>query len=181
MENMRSTRWLAAVAVALILPACGGGPSGQKQQNAVFSDPDIETFPNEGQEHVPVGTVVVYGTDPPTSGPHYPDPQDGGFFDHEIASGYLVHSMEHGGVIIYYSPAVTNDQKHELQHLAEAHRGTFDQVVCVPRNDPTYPIILTAWTHRLRLTEYDQARIDGFVTLFLGHGPEHAAMDGDGN
>jgi hypothetical protein len=177
---MGNKRWLAAVAVALILPACGGGPGGQTQ-NSIPADPDIETFPDEGNTHVPVGTVIVYGTDPPTSGNHYPDPQDGGFFDHEIAAGYLVHSMEHGGVIIYYSPAVTDDQKTALKTLAAQHPGSFSQVICVPRNDPTYPIILTAWTHRLRLTTYDQDRIDGFVTLYLGHGPEHAARDGDGN
>lgn len=181
MDSMRIKRWLAAVATALILPACGGGPSDQTKQSPVPTDPDIETFPNEGQEHVPVGTMVVYGTDPPTSGNHYPDPQDGGFFDHEIAAGFLVHSMEHGGVIIYYSPAVTDDEIKELKKLAKAHPGSFSQVVCVPRNDPTYPIILTAWTHRLRLATYDQARIDGFITLYLGHGPEHAAMDGDGH
>jgi len=46
--------------------------------------------------------------------------------------------------------------------------------VVVPRNDATYPIILTAWTHRLRLTSYDAARIDGFLTLFIGQGPENA-------
>jgi len=181
MDSMRIKRWLAGVATALILPACGGGPSGQKQQAPVPTDPGIETFASEGQEHVPVGTVIDYKTDTPTSGPHYPDPQDGGFFDHEIAAGYLVHSMEHGGVIIYYSPAVTGDDKKALQKLAKQHPGSFDQVICVPRNDPTYPIILTAWTHRLRLTAYDQDRIDGFIALYLGNGPEHATMDGDGH
>ena len=32
-------------------------------------------------------------------------------------------------------------------------------MVVVPRNDAAFPIILTAWTHRLRLTTYDQNRI----------------------
>src|SRR5262245_21191422 len=129
-------RWTAALTVAAILPACGGKP-GSSSQEPVPTDPGLETFPNEGQIHVPVGTVVVYGTDPPTSGNHYPEPQDGGFFDHEIAAGYLVHSMEHGGVIIYYNPAtVTNDQQKELQKLAIAHPGSFDMIICVPRNDP---------------------------------------------
>jgi uncharacterized protein DUF3105 len=173
---MGGNRFPAALLAAVLLPACGG-PGGSHHESPVPTDPGIETFPSEGQTHVPEGTVIVYGTDPPTSGPHYPVPQSGGFFDHEIAAGYLVHSMEHGGVIIYYNPAtVTKDQKDDLRRLAKAHPGTFDMVICVPRNDPTYPIILTAWTHRLRLTTYDQARIDGFVTLFLGHGPEHDPM-----
>jgi lysophospholipase L1-like esterase len=81
--------------------------------------------------------------------------------------------MEHGGVIIYYNPAtVTDSQKYSLMLLARAHPGIMAQVVCVPRNDPSYPIILTAWTHWLRLSTFDQSRIDGFMTLFLGQGPE---------
>jgi hypothetical protein len=171
---MAAKRWLAAVAAALILPACGGGPSGQNQRTPTPTDPDIETFASEGQEHVPVGTVIVYATDPPTSGPHYDSPQEGGFFDQEIAAGYLVHSLEHGAVVIYYSPAVTDDQQKALQRLAKQHPGTFAQVICVPRNDATYPIILTAWTHRLRLTAYDKDRIDNFCTLYLDQGPEKA-------
>jgi hypothetical protein len=168
---------MAAVAAALILPACGGGPSGQKTQTPAPGDPDIETFPSEGSTHVPVGTVIVYQTDPPTSGSHYEEfVVDGGFFDRELPAPYLVHSMEHGGVIIYYSPAVTDDQKNQLMQLAQDHPGRYSQIVCVPRNDATYPIILTAWTHRLRLTAYDKDRIDGFVALYLGNGPEHDPM-----
>jgi acyl-CoA thioesterase-1 len=168
--------------LALMLPAFGSPNSGgsgivavvpKLNQTQTFSDPGIETFPNEGQVHVPVGTVVVYMTDPPTSGNHYPSPQAGGYFESPIAAGFLVHSMEHGGVIIYYNPAtVTDAQKYTLKLLARNHPGIMAMVVCVPRNDPIYPIILTAWTHRLRLTTYDQSRIDGFVALFLGQGPE---------
>ncbi|HVR83579.1 MAG TPA: DUF3105 domain-containing protein, partial [Planctomycetota bacterium] len=90
-----------------------------------------------------------------------------------ILPGFLVHAMEHGGVIIYYNPAViTPDETNTLKALAQAHQGVFGQVCCVPRNDATYPFILTAWTHWLRLTSYDQSRIDNFISLFLGQGPE---------
>lgn len=170
--------------IALVLPACGssGGGSGSGSGNPggmgvnlgfFYSDPGIETFPDEGHTHVPVGTVVTYYTDPPTSGNHYPNPQAGGYFEIPIAAGFLVHSMEHGGVIVYYDPAVlTTAQKNALKALAAAHPGIFGMIVCVPRTDPTYPLILTAWTHRLRLGAYDQARIDGFLGFFLGEGPE---------
>src|SRR5262245_52598278 len=130
-------RWLAALAAALILPACGGGPSGQKTQTPTPGDPDIETFPNEVTiNHVPVGTPIVYRTDPPTSGDHYEEfVAYGGFYDYEIQPPYLVHSMEHGGVIIYYSPAVTADQLNELRDLVKGHTDKYAQIVCLPRND----------------------------------------------
>lgn len=159
---------------ALILPACDL-PPGMSRGMPRYSDPEIETFPDEGHEHVAVGTVVSYKTDPPTSGPHYPNPQPGGYYLVPIESGFLVHSLEHGAVVLYYNPATTSsaERKH-LKALARAHPGVFGQVVAVPRDDPSYPVILTAWTHRLRLSTYDEDRIDGFLTLFLGQGPESA-------
>jgi len=166
-------------AVALVLPACGSS-SGSGQPAAAaprpvspYADPGIETFPDEGHNHVPVGTVVVYQTDPPTSGNHYPFPQAGGYYETPVDSGFLVHTMEHGGIIFYYNPAtVTAPQKDAMKALAHDHLGLYRAVVCVPRNDPVYPLILTAWTHRLRLAVYDQSRIDAFFALFWAQGPE---------
>jgi hypothetical protein len=83
-------------------------------------------------------------------------------------------------VIIYYdSDHVGKRDLDKLKRLAAAHPGDFGQVVVVPRNDSIDPIILTAWTHRLRLTEYDQTRINGFLALFLGNGPEAPPMPGE--
>lgn len=163
--------WRAAwiLAVAGVLPACSS--NGNDPQGIV--DSGIETFPDEGNTHVAVGTTMTYDTDPPTSGSHYPVPQPGGFYASAIPAGYLVHSLEHGAVVVYYDAAVVPEADlAALEDLAAAHPGNFSQVVCVPRSDSIYPVILTAWTRRLRLTQYDQTRIDGFVALFLGQGPE---------
>ena len=120
--------------------------------------------------------MIVYLTDPPTSGNHYPDPQDGGFFDHEIAALPRSTPMEHGAVIIYYNPATLTRRSAERAESAGA--GPLRVVLADhlrPADDATYPIILTAWTHRLRLTTYDEPGSDRhFVTfLYLGNGPEH--------
>ena len=168
-------RALILAAVATILPACGTSNDGTPTTSSGMTamDPGIETFADEGNTHVPVGTVITYNTDPPTSGNHYPDPQEGGFYTKVIDPGFLVHTMEHGGIIIYYDKAfVAAGDLDKLKKLAEDHKGDFSTICVVPRTDPTYPIILTAWTHRLRLSQYDQTRIDGFVTLYLGQGPE---------
>jgi len=176
---------VGVILAALAVPACGGRPEtnfasgGPVSPGPTYTDPDIETFPNEGQTHYPVGTPIAYQTDPPTSGDHWPDPQEGGFYTQPIASEYLVHSLEHGAVeVYYYEPALTGGQRKRLQDLARAHPGLFSQFIAVPRNDGTYPIICVAWQHRLRLTSFDSARIDGFIALFLGNGPEHAPMPG---
>jgi hypothetical protein len=47
-----------------------------------------------------------YNSDPPTSGPHYPQPLNAGFYDtnnYKYPAGYLVHNLEHGYVIFWYN------------------------------------------------------------------------------
>ncbi len=158
-------------ASALAIVSCGD----HKQTIIGPPEPQVETFPSEGQLHVAEGTPVTYNTDPPTSGTHWPTAWPGGFYDTVIPSGYLVHSLEHGGVVIYYNaPALTTAQLDTLRARAAAYAASFSPVVVVPRNDAVYPVILTAWTHRLRLPSYAQNRIDDFIGMFRGHGPENA-------
>src|SRR5204863_8201736 len=109
-------RTLVLLALALTVPACGGKPDHSSSQALKTPDRDIETFPSEGSEHVPVGTQITYLTDPPTSGSHYAEfLAEGGFYTTEINPPYVVHSMEHGGIIIYYSPQVTPEQLDRLR------------------------------------------------------------------
>ena len=58
-----------------------------------------------GRDHVPVGTQVEYKTNPPTSGPHFADPAKPGIYERVIDDSNLVHSLEHGYVIISYNCA----------------------------------------------------------------------------
>lgn len=57
----------------------------------------------ESREHRPQGEKIDYQQNPPTSGPHYPEPAKPGVYDQPVADGYLVHSMEHGYIIIWYN------------------------------------------------------------------------------
>src|SRR5689334_3656943 len=149
---------LASVA-AVLVPACSSGsnheaprastastgPTATTDPTTKFTDPDIESFPfDPGGDHVPLGTTIVYPTDPPVSGPHYEEfVAEGGFYTYTVPPPYLVHSLEHGGVVIYYNDQVTPDQLNHLRDLANQHLGRYAQVVVVPRSDATYPIILT--------------------------------------
>ncbi len=64
--------------------------------------PGIEAL-QEGREHVPPGSVVNYEFNPPTSGNHYGEPSKPGMYDIPPADGNLVHSLEHGYIIISYN------------------------------------------------------------------------------
>jgi len=63
----------------------------------------IETFANQGRDHVPAGTVRQYNSNPPTSGPHYAEWEKPGVYNKVLEDGKLVHSLEHGYVIISYN------------------------------------------------------------------------------
>ena len=52
--------------------------------------------------HVPDNTIVNYSTNPPTLGPHSASWITKGFYEEPRHDGNLIHSMEHGYVIISY-------------------------------------------------------------------------------
>ena len=162
---MRIPVRLLSVLLAISLAGCGGGLS--------LDTEDVIEFPDEGAAHVAEGTPITYDTDPPTSGTHYAVAQPGGHYTREILPGYLVHTMEHGGIIIYYNATVTEAQQNELREIIQPHLGEFATVIATPRNDPEFPIILTAWRHWQRLRAYDANKIRDFIDVFLGQGPEN--------
>lgn len=165
----------AAVVVlllALLLPplgGCGGGSSPERNER-----PAVERFADEGREHIDPSEMPTYRTAPPTSGPHYPEPTLPGFYREETPRpGNLVHALEHGNIVIYYDPVrVSAADQERIRALCEQYFGLFDGVIAVPRTDPDYPVILTAWRARLRLPSYDTEHVAAFLDEFRGRGPE---------
>lgn len=137
---------------------------------------DVERFPSQGRSHVSPGTGIDYATSPPTSGPHYGDWTDAGYYEETPAAGYLVHSLEHGAVVIYYDPdALTPEAEESLRAFAGAHQDQWASVVVAPNpnDDPESPYVLTAWRTMLRMDEYDPEVVRAFLAEYLGRGPEN--------
>ncbi len=79
----------------------------------------IETFPNLGQQHVAIGTIVKYNSNPPTSGSHYPVttgtvPAPTGVHTSPIQNEIQVHNLEHGHIGIQYTAALSTDIRDAL-------------------------------------------------------------------
>jgi hypothetical protein len=73
----------------------GVKPASGESFPIMVSSPHIEKDTDPGP----------YNSDPPTSGPHYPDEAETGFFDtniYQYPAGYLVHNLEHGYIIFWY-------------------------------------------------------------------------------
>jgi hypothetical protein len=133
----------------------------------------VQTLPDEGRDHIWPDHPAEYKNMPPTSGPHFPDPTGPGFYTERPAFGYLVHSLEHGSVVIYYDPArLTKEVEASLKAFIKSQKGAEFGVIAVPDSDFKYPFILTAWDKKLELDKYDPLVVRAFLAEYLGHGPE---------
>lgn len=126
-----------------------------------------EAVAEMGRNHVPVGTVVTYNSNPPTSGPHYAEWTRAGIYDQAPDDRNLVHSLEHGYVIIFYHDKTLKDR---LAKLAQDLRVW--KLIVIPRDNLDAPLALTAWTRILKLQSVDEAKIRDFVNTFRDAGPE---------
>ncbi len=52
--------------------------------------------------HVPEGTAIAWSSNPPSSGPHYATWANFQDFAQPVDRGYLVHDLEHGGIVLSY-------------------------------------------------------------------------------
>jgi len=70
--------------------------------------------------HVPEGSEIVYQNEPPSSGPHY---AVWATYDvhAELARGYYVHNLEHGGIVLVYRPDAPDE-------VAQALRAAYDAI-----------------------------------------------------
>ena len=135
---------------------------------------------SQGREHIPIGTshLVAYATNPPTSGPHY-DPSAGpGVYDEPMPDGYLIHSLEHGYVIISHDlsdlpPAEAARTLDELVRIATANE--LWKLIVIPRPGMGQRFALTAWQRIDTFDELDERRIQRFISAWRDKGPEHTA------
>ncbi len=139
----------------------------------------IETFADLGADHlsdaeavgVINGTVAApeYNSVPPTSGTHTPAWAQCGIYRQLIPDAVQVHSLEHGAVIIHYTPGWDPADIDALESLA---RDKASHIIVAPYEGLATPIVLTAWTVRLQLTSLDLDAIEEFWLGYANEGPE---------
>lgn len=125
--------------------------------------------------HVSGDQLSYDPSNPPTAGPHTSDSARAGFYQQEVGFGPLVHSLEHGAVIVYYdSEQITPEARESLRAFAQQHTGAWRSVIVVPHpGEPDAAYELTAWEKRLKLQEYDARAVRAFVAEYVGRGPEN--------
>ena len=130
-------------------------------------------IPDLGQKHVAVGTPLTYNSNPPTSGPHYPYPAGWGIYRNPPANEFLVHNLEHGGVIISYDPDVIKGQELERLRAQARSLSTFNpRIIVVPWQNLDTAIGLTAWAYLQKLDRYEPTAVKTFYDTHIARGPE---------
>jgi len=159
------TKIIIGVVIATVIILGGGiwflNIQGAKDQ-AKLNQPLIgEAIASQGANHVPESTKEEYSTNPPTSGPHYANSQPAGIYDKPIPDGNLIHSMEHGAVILWYKPSSGTDnqvtegtESAKTNGLSEQDIDRLKQIfgsvsvskkIMIPRDSLDVPIALTSW------------------------------------
>lgn len=132
-------------------------------------DINVATFSEEGTDHTE--NKVSYKTFPPTSGNHSENPANYGFYEKTVPFENLVHSLEHGDIVIYYNSSISQKELEILRKISSiTYEGSGIEVV--PNNDIEKPIVLTAWTKMLELDSVDTKQIKQFIYEFIYEGPE---------
>ena len=132
----------------------------------------VESLPNAGSNHMARGQEFRYPSQFPTSGPHDPNLLNPGFYSDPQRSERLIHSLEHGMVVIYYDEP-GGEAMGTLRDWTGQFRGPFSGVIAVKRPGLGQEIVLTAWQRRFRLDPFEPAAAAAFVDLFRGRGPEN--------
>lgn len=135
----------------------------------------VQQYPEMTPEPIERVTIDTHwNSEPPTSGPYLSDvePIVPSFYTVPQPIQVLVYNLRLGHVVVYYNPEkVPAKQQEDLKGLVRQYEKTEYPVIAVPNQQQKYPLVATAWTRVLRLTEADVTKVTRFARDFRGKGP----------
>jgi hypothetical protein len=200
--------WPAAAASALALlvaSGCGGGQATTSKDggglpldatqvvdgtvDGAQCTTTIAPHTDEGATHVSCMAEVSYLTEPPSSGNHYNSWAAYQTYSAPIPWGNLVHSMEHGAIVIVYNcPAGCDADVANLQAFIDGLPLDSDcaptlgknRIILMPDPDPNLGVkfAASAWDWTLRADCFDPVAFRQFFDDHYDHGREVICSDG---
>lgn len=173
--------YLIGGVIAVIIILVGGVFLVSKPEKSSTSTPTTSKYtwqklPDLGRVHVDEGEKVKYNSNPPTSGSHYPVWETYGIKDKPVVDEKLVHSLEHGYIIMSYNcaklPKNVNCDTFKKQIIDLANQKRTWKIIVIPRPELDVPVALTAWTYLDKMNSFDKERASAFIDEFRDHGPE---------
>jgi hypothetical protein len=156
---------LAVVAVVLVVVLAAGGGNGgdgsgggevfpEGGEVAEQTEFDVEAAAeaagcelksSKGRSRNHTGSLDVkvdYKDNPPTTGDHYDIPAEDGLYSDAPSDLELVHSLEHGRVIVWVKPNQPREAREQVRALFD--EDTY-QMLLVPRSKMPHAVAATAW------------------------------------
>lgn len=137
-------------------------------------------------QHITPGTDPgPFNSDPPTSGRHYLEGMDAGFYEQAdieeygpYPEGYLVHSLEHGYVIFWYNCDVISEAectvlKADINAVMEDANNF--KVIAFPWKSIDTPVVMTSWTRLQRMDAFNADQAEDFISRNRNRAPEPQA------
>jgi hypothetical protein len=142
--------------------------------------------PATSAAHVPTCSALEYPRHPPAGGPHYGTWADFGVYAQPVPWPFLVHSLEHGAVVLAYNcPEGCPDVLAALERIrAEREdpacraRGGDNRIVVMPDPELEVPIAAVAWEHLYLATCLDEGSLRAFVDARYARAPEDTCAPG---
>ena len=165
-------------------PVCPATPAPEKP--AASCDVTIESPPIGGATHLPEGTAITYCSNPPSSGNHYPVWAAFQQYSAPVEWPYLVHSMEHGAVVLLYKcdppgcPEIV-DQLVKVRDNAAADplcAEGIKRIIIAPSTTIASKVAAAAWGKTYQAACVDMPTLEAFVRDNYAKGPENLCASG---
>ena len=169
-------------------PVAGGGAGGEGDSPVLGSSGAsgecaavVTSYRLSPGIHVTACMPIVYSSNPPSSGEHYPTWADFGVYDFPLPRGYWMHNLEHGAVVVtYHCPAGCDEDvaraKAWLAQLtpdATCPEGP-PRILLVPDPLLDVPWAASSWGFTLRADCFDP---DAFSDFFGAHAGQAIAPE----
>jgi Protein of unknown function (DUF3105) len=196
MARSKRNRWIA-VAVVVVLVAGIGAYALFRPQAAEASPQDllaaapraieaagcgevenVGPFEPKGQDRAHVAAAIQlsqYPSVPPASGPHNPIPLGAGVYDTPPAIDRVIHSLEHGAAIVWYSPDASGPELDKIKDFYQ-RSDVGSRVIVAPYDYPdqgatgTLPggaqMALVAWHYVQTCARTNLAAAFGFTSSY---------------
>jgi hypothetical protein len=148
----------------------------------------IETPELLSSPHVTEGEPLEYNSNPPSSGPHYGFWANFGEYERPVPRGYLVHSLEHGAVLLLYkceAAASCPEVPAELRKVRDAITTDLRcseevrvRIIIAPDPELDVPVAAAAWGWTYKADCVDLPTLTDFAQSRYARGPENTCAPG---
>ena len=134
-------------------------------------------------DHIPDGSDPgPFNSDPPTSGQHYGQGMEAGFYEEsdpqvqiEFPEGHLIHNLEHGYTIFWYNCELLDGEgclklKSDIKDVMNGLNNF--KVIGFPRSSIGFPLVLTSWGRMLAMETLDADQARDFISRNRNRAPE---------